>query len=134
MKLEHLFTSCSLVQAIYVLCYDSLKLSRFLQLSQLHMSSIGLSIRSKHFVFIELIKFLSLVNEKCMTHYLLRWIFILLIVETILTSEIRYTTFCGHPGTTKENYIIRFINCILQSFYHSFLFTSTTTLYVSFIV
>ena len=92
MQLHYIFAAGLLVQSVYVLRHNTLKLSGFFKLCQLVMRDVRLCIKAEHLVTVESVKLLRMLPVKCMAQDGLGRIIILLIIKSVHASEIRYAT------------------------------------------
>ena len=92
MQFHHIFAAGLLVQSVYVLRHNTLKLSGFFKLCKLVMRDVRLCIKTEHLVTVESVKLLRMLPVKCMAQDGLGRVIILLIIKSVHASEIRYAT------------------------------------------
>ena len=90
MKLQHFFASCCLMQSINILRDDCLQFPCLLQFGKLLMCGIGLCLREKHLVLVELIKLFCPLHIKAVAYNRLRRVFILLVIQAICVMAAQY--------------------------------------------
>ena len=91
-----------LMQAIDVLGDDRLQLSRLLQSGQRDVRRIRRRIRIKHFIAVEAVEFLRILQEKRMTDDGFRRNLVFLMLEAVRTPEIRNAAFGGYSGSPEK--------------------------------
>ena len=82
--------ACRLMQAVYILRHYRSKPAGFFKLRQFYMCRIRLCIQSHHLLPVKIIKSFRIFHKEAVAYNLLRRILILLMIDTVRTSEIRY--------------------------------------------
>ena len=71
---------------------------------------------AEHFVTVKAEELACFVNKKCVAENLLRRIIVLLIVQTVNTSEVGDSAFCRNSRTAEKYYSFAFVNYALKFF------------------
>ena len=104
--IDHLAAG-QLMQSVYVLGDDAVKLSLCLHLGQFVMGLVGLNAARVHFLAVELVEHLGLALQAGIAQQIFGLIgvkpHIVLVVEAVLAAEIRDSALCRNAGTAEKD-------------------------------
>ena len=102
-QLQDIPASGHLVQAVNILCYHSRQSPGTLQFGQLFVGGVGLGSETDHFVSIKSVELLCVPFKVSVAEDGFRRYGKLLVIQSVLTAEIRNAALCGNAGTAEED-------------------------------
>lgn len=102
------------MQSVDVLRDHRLKPARPLQLGQLAVGGVGLSVQAEHFFPVELKKALWVGHKIGVAQNRLRRLVIVLVVQPVHAAEIRNTRLRGHPRAAEKDNTAAFVQPLLE--------------------
>ena len=113
MQLQHLPASCHLMKPVNILGNNNLYLPLLLQLCKHSVGVIGYSLFINHPVFIKTVELLRILHIKAVADDCFRRVLILLTIQPVLAPKVRNFALSRNTSTSKENYILAFLNPLL---------------------